>query len=35
MLRYAESIDIGDIEAVGMIFAKGEMVIPDGSPGGV
>ena len=31
MLRYAESIDTGDIESVGRVFAKGEMVMPDGS----
>lgn len=31
MLRYAEGIDTGDIEAVGEIFAQGEMVMPDGS----
>jgi len=31
MLRYAEGIDIGDIETVGEVFAKGELVMPDGS----
>jgi len=31
MLRYAEGIDVGDIETVGKVFAKGELVMPDGS----
>ncbi len=31
MLRYAESIDTGDMESVGAVFAKGELVMPDGS----
>lgn len=31
MMRYAEGIDTGDIEVVGEVFAKGEMVMPDGS----
>ena len=31
MLRYAEGIDIGDMELVGRVFAKGKMVMPDGS----
>jgi hypothetical protein len=31
MLRYAEGIDVGDIETVGEVFAEGELVMPDGS----
>ena len=31
MLRYAEGIDVGDIETVGDVFAEGELVMPDGS----
>lgn len=31
MLRYAEGIDTGDIETVGAVFAKGALVMPDGS----
>ncbi len=31
MMRYAEGIDTGDIESVGALFAKGEMVMPDGT----
>ena len=31
MLRYAEGIDIGDIESVGRVFAKSKMIVPDGS----
>lgn len=31
MFRYAEGIDTGDIETVGKVFAKGALVMPDGS----
>lgn len=31
MLRYAEGIDTGNIETVGQVFAKGALVMPDGS----
>ena len=30
MYRYAEAIDSGDIETVGMLFAKGQILMPDG-----
>ena len=29
--RYAEGIDMGDIETVGALFARGEIVMPDGT----
>lgn len=31
MLRYAEGIDTGDMDIVGKVFAKGALVMPDGS----
>jgi len=34
MFRYSEAIDAGDFDAIGVIFAKGRMVGPDGGISG-